>query len=101
MNNTAPTLINKKPTNYILYKYPDITILYALQTLSHPALRLWLVLAGQQDGFTGAIKLYCERANISQRHYTKYRAELIDNGFLLYTPYESITVLYPLSHHRG
>jgi hypothetical protein len=98
--NQATTLYNKKPTTKEYYQYPASTLLYALQTLSHPALRLWLVLSGQADGFTGSMKIYCDRANISPKHYKRYRTELVDNNFLLYEPYKSITVLYPLSPHR-
>jgi hypothetical protein len=99
--NHAVTLHNIKPITKNYYQYPSEIITYALHTLSYPALRLYLIMAGQADGFTGSMKLYCDRANISIKHYTKYRDELIEKGFLLYEPYTTITIQYPLSGNKS
>lgn len=92
----AVTLINNKDTSNGFYQYPEASLIYALHELSHPAIRLWMILAGQANGFTGAMKLYCERAKIGVNVYDKYRKELIQKGFLKSDPYKSMTVLYPV-----
>lgn len=93
--NHAVKLNNIKPTTKNYYQYPSEIITYALHTLSYPALRLWLIMAGQADGFTGSMKLYCDRANIGINVYNKYKNELAQKGFIEVDPYKSMTVLYP------
>lgn len=93
----AVTLINNKDTSNGFYQYPEASLIYALHELSHPALRLWMILAGQANGFTGAMRLYCERAKIGVNVYDKYRKELIKKKFLKSDPYKSMTVLYPIA----
>lgn len=96
--NTAVILNNKiatQCTSKRFYLIPESVILYAMRKLSAPALRLYLVLVGQKDGFTGAMKTYCTRANIKVNNYSKYRDELIKKGFLEFEAYKQMTVKVP------
>lgn len=97
--NTAITLNNKimeeLPYGERYFSIPEKVVLYALRKLSAPAFRLFIVLAGQKNGFTGAMKTYCTRANITVNNYSKYRDELIKKGFLEFTPYKEMTITVP------
>lgn len=96
--NVSIVLNNKIKEEYAgkrFYTIPENVLLYAMRKLSFPALRLYIVLIGQKDGFTGAMKTYCTRANIKVNNYSKYRDELIKKGFLEFEPYKQMTVKVP------
>ena len=95
----AIKLINKKLTitqmvenGLQAYVYPNDTIDYACKVLNSRELKLYLQLCGQADNFNGAMKFYCDKANIKSNHYSeildslekKYIEEynsLIPNGY--------------------
>lgn len=91
LNNT----VKKQYEGKRFYSIPENILLYAMRKLSAPAFRLFIVLVGQKDGFTGAMKTYCTRANIAVNNYSKYRDELIKKGFLEFEPYKQMTLKVP------
>lgn len=98
----AIKLINDKPTitemvqeGYQAYVYPQPVIDYACKVLNSRELKLYLQLSGQADGFPGAMKFYCNKANIKSNHYSEIISALEKKGFIKHIPYESIEVFYP------
>lgn len=96
----AVELINDKPKEGQFYLLPEESLLYAFDALSKPALRMWIVYAGQANGFKPSMELICQKSKIGSNNYAKYRAELIKKNFLIVDAYESITVLYPISDDK-
>jgi len=98
----AIKLINKKLTitqmvenGLQAYVYPNDTIDYACKVLNSRELKLYLQLCGQADNFNGAMKFYCDKANIKSNHYSEILDSLEKKGFINHIKYESIEILFP------
>ena len=76
-------IMYKKPAKDRFYQIPERAILYAFKILSAQALRLYIVFAGQKNGFSATKELYCNRANIEVDDYEYYMQELIENHFVI------------------
>lgn len=93
--NNKLTITEMVQAGYQAYVYPQPVIDYACKVLTLRELKLYLQISGQANGFTGAMKFYCNKANIKSNHYSEIVSALEKKGFIRRTAYESIEVLYP------
>ncbi len=82
---SAPKLENRKPKSTNFYQIDADIFQVAAQTLSAPALRLFVVLSGTGDGFHPSAEFVCTKASVNKSNYSRYRKELVTEGFLIYT----------------
>mgnify|MGYP003290628697 CR=1 FL=1 len=88
-------IMASKPKSDRFYQFPERALIYAFNNLSSSALRLYIILAGQKNGFLAETELYCKRANIKIEEYNIYENELIEKGFLSRTN-EELSIKCPL-----
>lgn len=109
INKNQITLTNhimaSKPIKDRFYQIPERAMLYAFSILSAPALRLFLILAGQKNGFSSDRELYQDRAHLTNEQYTMAEKELIKKEFLYTNKDGNYTIMCPpiayLIEHDG
>lgn len=88
-------IMGSKPIKDRFYQIPERAMLYAFSVLSAPALRLFLILAGQKNGFKSDRELYQDRAHLTDIQYPMAENELINKEFLYKDIEGNYTVMCP------
>lgn len=76
-------LMSTKPEGERFCQYPEKVLIYSFYNISYNALRLFLIIAGQKNGFEVDTSLLCSRANLEVNEYNRSIDELISKGFLI------------------
>lgn len=76
-------LMANKPEGDRFCQYPERALIYSFYNISYNALRLFLVIAGQKNGFEVDTDILCSRANLNVNEYNQSLDELINKGYLI------------------